>query len=361
MTTGTLNVAGNFVNNGTFTAGTGTVTFVGTGNNTLGGSVASNAFNNLTMNKSGEVLLNKPITIASTLALTNGRLNIAGFDLDMASNAVTGGSGSSYVKTSALGQFKRNVGGSAVLFPIGRSAYNPATLTNTGTADTYGIRVVDNVSDNGNNADAGALTAMPVVNRTWMIDEAITGGSNVTLKLVWNGAPEEINGFDPFTNTPFIAHYETGAGMWDNIGGNVVALGAIEQSGLTSFSPFTISTSGTFAPLPIELVSFQANCADNKQVNVTWSTASEHNTSHFIIEKSRDGQNWKELATIPAAGNSTSLLNYSVMDTEAGDGLNYYRMTQFDIDGENEMFDPTTSNCNENTETVVRTLSLIHI
>jgi len=124
---------------------------------------------------------------------------------------------------------------------------------------------------------------------------------------------------------------------------------------LTSFSPFTISTSGTFAPLPIELVSFQANCADNKQVNVTWSTASEHNTSHFIIEKSRDGQNWKELATIPAAGNSTSLLNYSVMDTEAGDGLNYYRMTQFDIDGENEMFDPTTSNCNENTETVVRT------
>ncbi len=63
-----LSVAGNWTNNGTFTAGTGTVTFNSTSEQTIGGSTAT-AFNNLTINSGATVVIpatNTP-TVAGTL------------------------------------------------------------------------------------------------------------------------------------------------------------------------------------------------------------------------------------------------------------------------------------------------------
>ena len=348
MGNGTLTVAENWVNNGTFTPGTGTVAFTGSGNHNVSGSALGTAgshnFNNLTMNKNGEVILSAPIIIAGSLTLTDGRLNIVNFNLDLPTNTINGGNASSYVKTSGTGTLNRNVAGIPVSFPVGRSAYNAATLTNSGDPDKYSIRVIDNVTDIGTNADAGAPTTMAVVMRTWMINEQVAGGSNVTLGLNWNGAPEQFNGFQP--PSAFVAHYIAGAGLWDNIGGTV-ATNSIVTSGITSFSPFTISSDLNFAPLPVELISFQANCSEDGKVEVTWATSSEHNSADFTLEKSRDGNNWSVLATLAGAGNSTQVINYSVTDNTAAEGTNYYRLTQTDFDGASETFNIASANCSE--------------
>jgi hypothetical protein len=180
-----------------------------------------------------------------------------------------------------------------------------------------------------------------------MIDEQDAGGSNVTLGLNWNsGAVEEINNFQP--TSAFIAHYISSDGLWDNIGGTA-STNSIVASGITSFSPFTVSSSLVFAPLPVELISFHANCNENNGIILTWTTASEHNTSHYVLEKSRDGIEWSVLGQTAAAGNSTQLLNYELIDSEKANGIMYYRLTQFDNDGKYEVFNPVSVNCNGTT------------
>jgi hypothetical protein len=114
---------------------------------------------------------------------------------------------------------------------------------------------------------------------------------------------------------------------------------------ISGYSYFTLGGSNGNNPLPVELISFEANCVENEQVDITWSTASEHNASHYTIEKSKDAVNWTFWNTIGAAGNSTSLLHYSLTDREVSGGTSYYKLTQFDFDGASETFDLVSANC----------------
>ncbi len=106
----------------------------------------------------------------------------------------------------------------------------------------------------------------------------------------------------------------------------------------------------TYNLLPTELVSFAANCEDNNTVAVNWTTASEHNSDYFIVEKSRDGVTWNELKKIEAAGNSSQLINYSVADASDINGTVYYRLNQFDIDGASKVYDIVSTNCSAEKE-----------
>ena len=74
MTTGTLNVAGNFTINGTgtFTPGTGTVNFIGDGTQVV--TTGTQAFNDVTLNGSGTVQLAGNTTINGKLTINNGQL-----------------------------------------------------------------------------------------------------------------------------------------------------------------------------------------------------------------------------------------------------------------------------------------------
>ncbi len=87
-----------------------------------------------------------------------------------------------------------------------------------------------------------------------------------------------------------------------------------------------------FSPLPVELVSFQASAAEGN-VAINWSTATEQNSDRFVVERSQDGSYFEEIATVQAAGNSTSYRNYTVVDDASFFGNNYYRLRQWDLNG----------------------------
>ncbi len=87
------------------------------------------------------------------------------------------------------------------------------------------------------------------------------------------------------------------------------------------------------APLPIELVSFEAQPKNNK-VHVSWTTATESNNDFFTLEKSQDGLNFEIVGTIKGAGNSNSISNYEFIDEKPFKGTSYYRLKQTDFDGE---------------------------
>jgi len=90
-------------------------------------------------------------------------------------------------------------------------------------------------------------------------------------------------------------------------------------------------------PLPVDLISFDANTVDT-DVELKWATASESNNSHFELERSLDGVRFEAITKIDGAGNSSTIQTYSFMDKDALAGTNYYRLTQVDFDGTSESF-----------------------
>lgn len=92
-------------------------------------------------------------------------------------------------------------------------------------------------------------------------------------------------------------------------------------------------------PLPIDLATFTGDF-ENNSVVLDWSTYSEINNSHFVIEHSLNGIDYKEIANIQGSGNSSQILYYKFVDTQAIEGYNYYRLKQNDFNGQSETFEP---------------------
>ncbi|MFY0643608.1 MAG: T9SS type A sorting domain-containing protein [Bacteroidia bacterium] len=84
--------------------------------------------------------------------------------------------------------------------------------------------------------------------------------------------------------------------------------------------------------LPVELIEFEAEIMD-KTVLLKWATASEINSSHFIVEKSTDGEYYTELELVEAQGTEFSIKNYSVQDYSLNSGTSFYRLKMVDFDG----------------------------
>jgi len=98
--------------------------------------------------------------------------------------------------------------------------------------------------------------------------------------------------------------------------------------------------------LPIQLVSFDAE-ASGSEVKLNWSTATELNSDHFTIERSDDGVSYTTLLTQKASGNSQELLNYLAYDLHPRNSVNYYRLSQTDINGATTYFKTVEVSLNE--------------
>ena len=109
-------------------------------------------------------------------------------------------------------------------------------------------------------------------------------------------------------------------------------------------------------PLPVELMSFDAVSTSQGNLLI-WKTASEHNSMHFEVQRMQDGD-YKTIATLPAANNSTEILTYTAVDTYFDNAINYYVLKQVDIDGQFEIFGPVTVD-NSKQRIVVKTINML--
>jgi len=108
---------------------------------------------------------------------------------------------------------------------------------------------------------------------------------------------------------------------------------------IPSFSHFVLHPNSN-SPLPVELLSFTAEPYGQNEIITKWTTLSEINSDYFIVERSIDGLIWDKVNTLKSAGNSSSQLEYSLIDKRAIKGTSYYRLTQVDLDGEYKIYDP---------------------
>lgn len=116
---------------------------------------------------------------------------------------------------------------------------------------------------------------------------------------------------------------------------------------ITSFSEFYPMYSGNFnSALPVELTAFSAICETDRIV-LRWTSASELNSSHYILQSSRDGSTWLTLNQIQAAGTTNQTSHYQYEDQVFG-GLIYYRLIQVDLNGSQNSYGPISANCDVN-------------
>ncbi|HSZ72881.1 MAG TPA: T9SS type A sorting domain-containing protein, partial [Cytophagaceae bacterium] len=86
------------------------------------------------------------------------------------------------------------------------------------------------------------------------------------------------------------------------------------------------------SPMPVDLIFFKAT-ESATHIELNWATAAETSNAFFTLEKSPDARQWKVLDTIDGAGNTQQLSSYGFTDEQPLSGVQYYRLTQTDVNG----------------------------
>lgn len=118
-----------------------------------------------------------------------------------------------------------------------------------------------------------------------------------------------------------------------------VRLGAIVSNGAVAARQYSVymrdfDISNPIS-LPLTLLNFSAIVKDNNKVNLNWTTTDHKEFSHFVLQRSTDGKNYKDVMTLFTEPVATSAVNqYSYADniTGIGSGVVYYRLQMVDVD-----------------------------
>jgi len=88
-------------------------------------------------------------------------------------------------------------------------------------------------------------------------------------------------------------------------------------------------------PLPLQLIHFDGIWNSKQKTNdLSWSTDFEMNSDYYIMERSSDDFNFKEISRIKAAGNTSMVTNYTLSDNNIDQGKKYvYKLKSLDFDG----------------------------
>ncbi len=310
---------------------------------------------NLCINNSNGLILSAPRIITGNLKLKNGILftnNTNLITLDTNAN-VTNASNFSFVN----GPIKKN-GKSVFVFPIGKVGVGlqqimislTDTLNNSFTAEyirsspyQLGYKV------------SGMLTKVSSCEYWTLVHNA--GNSKFLIALYGNinSGCSPSSGASYFTGAGAnisdlkVARYNNSNATWENCGGN--SLGTSPNIITTSDSinvsgVFTFATTGS-NPLPVTLIEFKA-LRTSSIVNITWTTATEHNSNCFHLEYSEDGNNFQLLGVIKSKGNSIENVKYYFADSTnlyQNTNIRYYRLKQIDEDGNYEYSKIIKSEC----------------
>jgi hypothetical protein len=310
--------------------GTGWMWFQGVLNQNLS-SIANLTVPRLRVDNGQRLILGSDITVSTELDLTaNGNIELGTNNLLISSGGlILNYDDNNFVITNGTGYLQQEVGVTNVVFPVGRSSYNPATLNNSGTTDNFQIRVEDIVYDNGT---TGVPETQDIVNRTWLIDETVSGGSNVNLTLQW-AVPDELTTFDRIQSG--IAHWD--GISWDHPGTYTTAIAngtywTQNRTGLTSFSPFAVEDH--LELLPVDLLSFEAIRIDPNQVELDWVTAAETNNKGFHLERMLENEtSFSPINWVDGFGTTTITQYYQYTDENSFSGTSYYRLKQENKNG----------------------------
>lgn len=232
--------------------------------------------------------------------------------------------------------------------------------TNLANASTFALDRSFVLSGDNNGAfclTAAAVAEMPSgltncalvsrLEREWRVTRTnMAENLNVDIKLAACGAPASVNTAHlrllvdddgNFANGGTQCYYNgDGTGVVLSYANPYITVSNISTThianNVTKF--ITIASIDAATPLPVEAINYKATLNDEKTVDLTWQTAAERDNDFFTLYKSTDAIQWTYLATVDGAGNSNVLLDYSSEDLYPALGVNYYKLTQTDYNGQ---------------------------
>lgn len=87
--------------------------------------------------------------------------------------------------------------------------------------------------------------------------------------------------------------------------------------------------------LPVELIEFKG-FKESGNTKLIWTTETEINNDYFLVQKSSNGKDFINIGTVGGNGTTNITQSYSYIDETASTRVNYYRLQQFDYDGQYE-------------------------
>lgn len=331
----TLTLESMFINEGSFVSmNNSTLSMSSTfGDQDISSTTDLYLYNLVESNEAGKLTISaENVNIENQLTLNSG--NIITTDatiINMTDDAVVSpvsGSASCYVE----GPMTKS-GTAAFVFPIGvENRWAPIGIGAPSSNSTFFAKYYEEAHFDAENYIED-LTKVSLV-EYWDLNRIVgTGSANVT--LYWKDtsfsqikSPADLriahyNGSNWENLTNSIDYIDDNSHLFGNIFSTVAA---------TDFSPFTFGTRDNVTnPLPVEIISFEANCQDNG-VLVNWTTASEYNNNFYTLERSFDNDNWEIVTKMDGAGKSNTAKKYNFTDNNATEAY-YYRLKQTDYDG----------------------------
>jgi len=325
---------------------------------TVGTGVSTEIFYDLEISSiSGNVNLanNTNVEVDNNLNFISGKIDLGSstntliIGTSSANGSITGYGASAYIINNGGDVQQYTNSNATYTFPVGdASNYTPIDVSLTAGAQAGSYLVGKVVSSSHPNI----VTATNYINRYWSIEPTgLTGSPTYNVSYTYAASdltgpaatlyPSKWSSLGWIASPGSSANAIDGSSATHNIAGRTFS-----WDGLTTFSEFTAAGDGS--PLPVELLDFRADVKNTESVLATWVTASEINSSYFILEKSRNAIDWEFAGKIDAAGNSTQVITYSFEDENPYDGVSYYRLVQYDFNGEFEVFDPVAVNMRSN-------------
>lgn len=230
--TASLNLTGDFINNGIFDAHGGTVSFNGSVSQNIGGSQPS-TFNNLVLANAAGAVLGNSQAVNGVLTLSTGNLLLGSNNLTLGLAAVAGGpSSTNMIVADGTGECRRVfTSDGSYLFPVGDATgvteYSPVLLNFTSgsyASAWVGVRVTDAQHPD----DAGSTDFL---SRYWSISQS--GISSASYDVTAWFVPADVNG----SVSNIVSAEWPGSAPWKTFGPATPT--EISASGVTDFGDFT--------------------------------------------------------------------------------------------------------------------------
>ncbi len=325
-----LELKSTITENGVFDATLGKVILSGA----FAQNIPGGTYYDLTIDGGSTKVSDSDVVITHVLNLMWGYVQIGNNDLILASpDSTIGGGEFAFISTNDTGVVTFLGLGitDTVTFHVGQVTYNPLGFRNNGVVDNFSVRVTNNVYEDGV-GNVQQWVTFPVINRTWMISEAVPGGSLVTMSPHWYLPGDAMNGFN--NNFVYVIHHN--GTEWESlIDSNTTGTMAMGNNpyyttatNVTDFSPFSVGSGNQF-PLTIKLSDIAAVNIGSVN-NIDWQSASESLGDKYELERSTDGKSFTTITSVPSKGEAAS---YTYRDMTPVSGINYYRAKMIDANG----------------------------
>ena len=287
-------------------------------------------------------------TIDGNLSFTSGDINTDTYTLTLSSSStVSGADDSKHVNGHCA---KITASTSAFTFPVGDGTrYRPIILTPAASnSNTYSVEY--NHSPHSDVSIAGGSTIDHISPQYhWDINRT-SGSDNATISVAWTSSSTYgTENWSHDISTMLWAYFD--GSDWNSIGST--ASGSSNSGSLTTSSAnsnwgnenFTLaSTTATFPPLPVDIISFNGQC-DNNFSQIEFVVASQINNEFFTIERSTNLIDWEEVGYIAGGGTTNEIITYNWSEEALLNGTKYYRLSLTDINDEVKYSNPIAVEC----------------